>query len=548
MTSKRNKFLTLLLLCLTNWIFPSPLLAGLNRLSVEGERISLNGRDIKLLGLRCSNALISDQATGDLIASLDLYRSYGVNTVSVFMMGSRYGDIQGYLPDGTLNPLYQTRMRRILQATDERDMVLIVGCLYWSTSRAKEKLSHWTQVEANRAIANTAQWLRDENFTHVILDPDNEGMAVRETDWQVQGMIAAAKEANPSLVVANNTRQSPTNEDLNMHFGEKEAGKPWFDSESTPKIGIEGFGYWGKYSKETHQENESFYNYSRIGRYTQEMKADQIAKTVEGMTQHNGILLASTWLQCSPNEGGEGPFASLGGRSELGSAEDVASAWNKDIDTIHPDAGILWWMEYVKENYGVYGGMGYFEERDGLLVLEAESYMGNIARTPTNGSQEQEHAWTLESSIKGYSGSGYLGNLPDEQCDLCPTHHSPRDGSGAEMFYQVKMNTEGIYKVWIRGRSTSGESNGVHVQVDGTFVKNSAGTNISGFRPHHSWVWERKHKEEAAAPDLFLSKGMHTIHIYGRDDGFIIDKIVLGHGQGEAPKGLGPGESSFHRL
>ena len=37
--------------------------------------------------------------------------------------------------------------------------MVLVGCLYWSTSRAKEDLGHWTQVEANRAVAQTVEWL-----------------------------------------------------------------------------------------------------------------------------------------------------------------------------------------------------------------------------------------------------------------------------------------------------------------------------------------------------------------------------------------------------
>lgn len=130
--------------------------AGDTRLSISGDRILINDRAVKILGLRCSNALRSDAATNDLIAALDLYRSYGVNTISVFLMGSRFGDVKGYLPDSSLNPVHLDRLERTLQAIDQRGMVTIVGCLYWSTSRAKEDLSAWTQRDANRAIANTS--------------------------------------------------------------------------------------------------------------------------------------------------------------------------------------------------------------------------------------------------------------------------------------------------------------------------------------------------------------------------------------------------------
>lgn len=319
------------------------------RLVVEGDQLLLDGEAVKVLGLRCSNALMSDATADALIESLDRYQSYGINLVSVFVMGSRFGDVKGYQPDGRMDPEYRKRLERILKATQKKRMITIVGCLYWSTSKAKEDLGHWTQEHANKAIAETARWLRKENFRHVILDPDNEGMASRAMKWSAESFITAAKRANPDLVVANNTRQDPPNEDLNMHFGEPEAGKPWFDSEATPKNAPGR--YWNIFSKEAHQEDASYYNYSRIGRYTEEMKADQLRQTREGMEQFNGHVLASTWIQCGSKQGVNGPFTNPGGRSNLGSSENLDAAWNRDIDTLHPDAGILWWLEFIRDTY-----------------------------------------------------------------------------------------------------------------------------------------------------------------------------------------------------
>lgn len=335
---------------MATWLAMTVAWAGETRVAVRGGDILLNGQPAKIIGLRCSNALISEDTTKDLIAALDLYRSFGANTVSVFLMGSRFGDVKGYRPDGSLDPVHRDRLEKILRAADQRSMVVIVGCLYWSTSRAKEDLSKWSQQDADKAIANTARWLGEEGFRNVILDPDNEGMASREMAWKVEPMIRAAKAANPDLVVANNTRQNPPNEDLNMHFGKPEMGKPWFDSEATPKEAPGG--YWGRYSKKTHQADQAYYNYSRIGRYTAEMKAEQLRRTKDEIDRHNGHVLASTWLQCAPAEGVGGPFTKPGGRSLLGSGTDKGAAWNRDPDRLHPDAGILWWLEFVRERYG----------------------------------------------------------------------------------------------------------------------------------------------------------------------------------------------------
>src|SRR3974390_1877729 len=138
--------------------------AGEYALRVKGDQIVLNDRPVKILGLRCSNALISDAKTDELIANLDVFKSYGVNTISVFLMGSRFGDIKGYRADASLNPTYAARLGRIIEAADRRGMIVLVGCLYWSTSTAKSDLGGWKQSDADKAIANTIEWLKDHNY------------------------------------------------------------------------------------------------------------------------------------------------------------------------------------------------------------------------------------------------------------------------------------------------------------------------------------------------------------------------------------------------
>ena len=54
---------------------------GQSRFTVQGTCTLLNGREFLVKGLRCSNALISDAATEELVGNLDLFAGYGVNTV-----------------------------------------------------------------------------------------------------------------------------------------------------------------------------------------------------------------------------------------------------------------------------------------------------------------------------------------------------------------------------------------------------------------------------------------------------------------------------------
>jgi hypothetical protein len=307
--------------------------------SVCGDQVCLDGKPFKVIGLRCSNALVSDEETQELIQNLSVFRAYGVNTVSVFLMGSRFGDVKGYNPDTTLNPVYVKRLKAIIQAADRQDMVVLIGCLYWSTSKAKDALKHWSQQEANQAIAHTVRWVTENHFTNVFIDPDNEGMAHRETGWSIAEMIDAAHTVSRDIPIAYNDRDTPPpNADILVHFSPKDGKRPYIESEGSPAKTPNG--YWGRYSKE-----EGYYNYIRIGRYTEDMKASQIAATRDHVERHSGYILASTWIQCAPHEGVNGPFMNPGGRS-----------LNMDIDenvkTLHPDAGIRWWLEWVKATYG----------------------------------------------------------------------------------------------------------------------------------------------------------------------------------------------------
>jgi len=131
-----------------------------DRFSVKEDNTGtmLGGRPMLVTGLRLSNALISDEKTQELIDHLDGFASYGVNTFSVFFQGSRFGDIRGYRRDAPLVPDYAARMGRAIEAVAERHMVVLVGVLYYGTSKAKWQ--DWEQADAERAVANTVRWLQ----------------------------------------------------------------------------------------------------------------------------------------------------------------------------------------------------------------------------------------------------------------------------------------------------------------------------------------------------------------------------------------------------
>jgi hypothetical protein len=320
----------------------TPAEAGQYRFAVKGEQVLLNDTAFKVIGLRVSNALISDETTEQLLRNLDAFKDYGVNTVSVYLMGSRFGDIKGYKPDASLDPVYASRLAKIIEAADERGMVVLVGCLYWSTSKANEDLKNWTQEDADKAVANTVVWLSKNKYQNVFVDVDNEGMAHANKKWDDGKMIDAGHAVDSTIMLAYNFgSQPPANADLLIHFSPKNNRRPWIQTEGAPEVGEPG-SYWGSFSKQG-----KFYNFIRIGRYTPKMKEAQLRDTHAAIEKYAGYMLASTWLQCVAGEGVGGPFMTPGGL-----AEDEAI--DRDVTTVQKDAGILWWLRAVKEKYGAW--------------------------------------------------------------------------------------------------------------------------------------------------------------------------------------------------
>ena len=231
-----------------------------------------------------------------MIKNLDTFKDYGVNTVSVYVMGSHFGDVKGYKPDASLDPVYAARLAKIIEAADDRGMVVLVGCLYWGTSKAKEDLKNWTQEDADKAVANTVAWLSKNKYRNVFVDVDNEGMAHANKKWDDGKMIDAGHAVDPTIMLAYNCAGTPpANADLLIHYSQKDNRRPWIQTE-----GAAGGGgnYWGGYSLQG-----KFYNYIRIGRYTPKMKEAQLKSTHADIEKYAGYMLASTWLQCVAGRG-----------------------------------------------------------------------------------------------------------------------------------------------------------------------------------------------------------------------------------------------------
>lgn len=164
-------------------------------------------------------------------------------------------------------------------------------------------------------------------------------------------------------------------------------------------------------------------------------------------------------------------------------------------------------------------GTGSYHEAGGEVVMEAEGF--------TSSSSGVGKSWE-QVTVNGASGAS-----SDNALQALPNSGSREDtpGDGPSVSYQVLISDADDYIVHVRAQGLDGSSDSLFVTVDGD---TSDFRNLSLSR--NSWAWER------STNAFGLSAGVHTINIWMREPGAMIDKIVLNQST-SSPLGAGPAAS-----
>lgn len=164
----------------------------------------------------------------------------------------------------------------------------------------------------------------------------------------------------------------------------------------------------------------------------------------------------------------------------------------------------------------------YFVETGGQCIVEAEHYHTNN----TNGDQLE---WLTDTASAGYSGTGYMKTL-----DRGST--SPVWASAAELVYNVKIQTAGTYYLAFRRIAPKTASDALFCGVDNVQI----GGNQLGITSTE-WDW-------VGAINLGnLTAGSHTLHVRRREDGLLIDRLMIANSTASLPTdgSVGPAESAI---
>lgn len=201
---KSNKFKNRQILIVFFQLIFTALTAS-NVIKVNGNLFTLNDQPFKMWGVRVASAAVTESDTNELIAQLDEYKSYGINSFSVFLQGSSGITIDPFNADGTaIDQAVLDRTTRIIQECDKRGMVVVLGIFYQNVK--EHRLANWESCK--HAVKLVTEKLKP--FRNVIINIANEQNSEQHLDkaWakvnQVEGIIELAKivhQTDPKRIV-----------------------------------------------------------------------------------------------------------------------------------------------------------------------------------------------------------------------------------------------------------------------------------------------------------------------------------------------------------
>lgn len=179
----------------------------------------------------------------------------------------------------------------------------------------------------------------------------------------------------------------------------------------------------------------------------------------------------------------------------------------------------------------------FLQDSTGMTVMEAENFYESTVAA-------DGHAWLPVSGRAGSSGAGYLVVLPDSGSN---NGNDPATfTAGPRVDYRITFNAAGRNYIWLRGGDPNGSGNGdsVNAGLDGTAPTSAIRIDgTPGFNIGSGWNWVGNIQGDTRASIDVPGAGVHTVNLWMREDGFVVDKVILTTDEAFTPEGTGPAES-----
>jgi hypothetical protein len=159
-----------------------------------------------------------------------------------------------------------------------------------------------------------------------------------------------------------------------------------------------------------------------------------------------------------------------------------------------------------------------YVEADGKCVMEAENAFvsNNGDKDPNNGRM----IWFADSAESGYSGSGYMTTKNDV---AWPAQWWNK---ACGLSWKVNINNAGEYYLAARKLSLSDGDDSAYMGVDG---EKRGGNEFTTIETEFTW-------QHGSVSLGYLDVGTHTIMIRRREDGFMLDRVMIAKNESDLPQ------------
>ncbi|MFH1550113.1 MAG: LamG-like jellyroll fold domain-containing protein, partial [Planctomycetota bacterium] len=177
---------------------------------------------------------------------------------------------------------------------------------------------------------------------------------------------------------------------------------------------------------------------------------------------------------------------------------------------------------------------------DGIVSVEAEDYDENTPKPP--------HTWEyITEAAGGFTPpGGWSGGAAMQSTPTTPAagagFNDPADflANSPRLDYEVNFVKTGTHYVWVLAWGLDGNSDSLHSGLDGEHVPTA--DRIGGINNNLTWTNSAYQDPERIMFDV-PTTGIHILNIWMREDGSVVDKIVLTTDPAYRPTGQGPPES-----
>lgn len=179
------------------------------------------------------------------------------------------------------------------------------------------------------------------------------------------------------------------------------------------------------------------------------------------------------------------------------------------------------------------------QSASGLVVIEAENFHTNAVQGP--------HQWQFATTPAGFSGDGTMYSLPDSGASLALPDALT---TSARLDYRINFTQTGTHYLWVRGSDGGGDS--IHAGIDdldptGTTLDNIDSPDCCGDRASGGvtlvWINGTDITSDTRSTFEIAAAGEHVLHLWMREDGMIVDKILITTDPNLVVSGVGPDES-----